>query len=276
MEKIIKENKDGKIQITVVDERWYIDTKSDEPKFVPSSTWIAGYYPKGIAYMKWLASKGWDEAEEIKSAAGDKGSRVHRAIDLLLEGEVIPMQAKLADQNGDERELTFEEWDAIVSFQKFYEDYTPETVVHDLIVWNEKDGYAGTLDFVAKIKEAYWLIDFKTSANIYPSHEIQLASYAHAYPGVELLERHGKRMIKVMHPVDKLGILQVGYARNKDRYKLTEIPDKYHLFLAAKEIWQAENGDTQPKKLEYPEYATLNLKPHAKKDTTGTSSGPDS
>ena len=261
MEKQIRENIDGKIQITVVDERWYIDTRSDAPKFVPSSSWISSYYPKGVQFYKFLASKGWDEAEQIKLDAGERGTRVHRGIDMLLEGETIAMDMKLPDQNGVAKELTFEEYDAILSFKKFVDDYKPETIAHDLIVWNDKDGYAGTLDYVCKIEEDYWLIDFKTSQAIYPSHEIQIASYAHAYPGVELQEQHGKSIIKVVKPITKLAVLQVGYNKNKNRYKLTEIEDKYPLFLAAKEIWAYENGGLQPKKLEYPESIKLNDTP---------------
>lgn len=257
MEKIIRENQDGKIQLTIVDERWYIDTRAEAPRFVPSSTWIASYYPKGTQFYKFLASKGWDEAEQIKLDAGEKGSRVHRAISMLIEGETITMATKLPDMNGQEKELTFEEYDSILSFKRFFDESGAKTVAHDLIVWNDIDGYAGTLDWVCNIGGENWLIDFKTSQSVYPSHEIQVSSYSHAYSGVVLHEKHGKSIIKVVKPVDKLGILQVGYSRNKNRYKLTEIADKYPLFLAAKQIWAEENSGLQPKKLEYPEQITL-------------------
>ena len=70
MKKMIIDTKTkGIVQITTVDERWYL--KKD--KFVPSSTWIANYYPKGIGFNKWLASKGWDRAEALKQEAGEKG-----------------------------------------------------------------------------------------------------------------------------------------------------------------------------------------------------------
>jgi hypothetical protein len=70
-------------QITVADKRWYMkpakDAETGLPIYlpVPSVTWIAGFWPQGIHFYKWLAEKGWDEAEAIKAAAGDKGSAVH-------------------------------------------------------------------------------------------------------------------------------------------------------------------------------------------------------
>src|SRR4051794_35372068 len=85
MKKIIRETdeKNGIVQVTIADERWYIkeveDPNTKLPKFlyVPSVTWIAGHYPKGTEFYKWLANKGWDESQAIKVAAGDKGSKVH-------------------------------------------------------------------------------------------------------------------------------------------------------------------------------------------------------
>jgi hypothetical protein len=67
------------VQVTTTDERWYVRESADEKtglpsyKYVPSVTWIAGHYPKGVGFYKWLADKGWNEAEAIKTAAGGKG-----------------------------------------------------------------------------------------------------------------------------------------------------------------------------------------------------------
>ena len=97
MEKIIKvvDKKSGIVQVTTVDERWYARpsqdpvTKLPTYQYVPSVTWICDYYPKGIAFWKWLANKGWDEAQAIKEAAGDRGTKVHQAIVDLLDGKLV-------------------------------------------------------------------------------------------------------------------------------------------------------------------------------------------
>src|SRR5258706_2252693 len=104
MKKVIREvdEKRGIVQITVADERWYMkpvpnpETGIPEYTAVPSVTWIAGHWPKGVGFYKWLADKGWDEAEAVKHAAGDKGSRVHMAIEMILKGEEFRMDTKVA------------------------------------------------------------------------------------------------------------------------------------------------------------------------------------
>ena len=82
--KIIQLDNEKKVwRITTTDERWYAienqnkETGLPEFNFLPSVTWISSFYPKGIAFYKWLANKGWDESEALKIAAGDKGSKVH-------------------------------------------------------------------------------------------------------------------------------------------------------------------------------------------------------
>src|SRR5258708_7684341 len=131
MKKIIRETDEerGIVQITVADERWYTKPgnhpESGMPIYyepVPSVTWICGYWPKGIGFYRWLAEKGWDEAEAIKVAAGDKGSRVHLAIEMILSGEEFRIDTKVQDkgrsteQEARETELTYEELLCVKSF----------------------------------------------------------------------------------------------------------------------------------------------------------------
>jgi len=84
---------------------------------VPSVTWIAGHYPKGLAFYRWLADRGWDEAQAIKAAAGDKGNKVHNAITAILNGEEVRIDSKFAGNDSKQpEELTFEEVGCIKSF----------------------------------------------------------------------------------------------------------------------------------------------------------------
>ena len=75
---IVVDEKNGIFRVTLPDERWYtmksFDTKTSLPiyQYIPSVTWIAGHYPKGIGFYRWLAEKGWDESQALKNAAGDK------------------------------------------------------------------------------------------------------------------------------------------------------------------------------------------------------------
>lgn len=58
------DEKKGIVQITTYDERWYAQKIRDPNPgvptvlFVPSVTWVAESYPKGIGFYRWLADKG--------------------------------------------------------------------------------------------------------------------------------------------------------------------------------------------------------------------------
>jgi hypothetical protein len=241
----------GIVQITSWDERWYgIDSKNEvtglpEYKFLPSVTWIADYYPKGIGFYKWLADKGWDEAESLKESAGQKGSKVHLAVEKLLAGEVVNINSKILNKStGQEEALSAEEYEAIMSFAEWHKDNNPTLLASEITVINEVIGYAGTVDFFCEISGEKWIIDFKTSANIWASHELQLSAYRHAI-GVEGV---------------KTAILQLGYKRNKyKKYKFTEIDDKFDLFLGAKKVWANENSGVVPAQKDYPLEIKLSL-----------------
>lgn len=222
------------VQVTTLDERWY----QVDDEFYPSVTWIAGYYPKGIGFYKWLASKGWDEAESIKQDAGDKGSKVHQGIEKLLHGEAVRMDDKLINPTTtEEEEISVEEYEAIMSFADWFNQLEGDLNIKEIekVVINEDEGYAGTLDLVLQVNDETWIVDFKTSSSVWPSHELQISAYAHC--GYENA---------------KLKILQVGYNRNKRGWKLNDIEDKYDLFLHAKAIWENENANEKPKQKDYP------------------------
>jgi hypothetical protein len=252
MEKLIKtvDEKMGILRVQTTDERWYVrestntETGLPQYEFVPSVTWIAEHYPKGIAFYKWLANKGWDEAEAIKVAAGDKGSKVHQAICALIDGNVIKIDDKIPNPTtGADEEITLEEYEAVMSFVAWYKEAKPVIIKREFVVWG--DGYAGMVDLLCNIAGQLYLIDLKTSKYIWPSMELQVSAYAHALPKQE--------------GTIKTAILQVGYRLNKKRFKFTEVADNYPEFLAAKTIWAKETKDIVPLQKDYPLQVSLEL-----------------
>jgi hypothetical protein len=205
-------------------------------------TWISDYYPKGIGFYKWLADKGWDEAESLKAVAGNRGSKVHHALEKLLQGGTILMDEILTDSDGNQSPLTVQEYDAVISFSAWWKESNPTLIANEQVVFNDEYEYAGTLDMVCEIDGVTWLVDFKTSPNIWPSMELQLSAYNHA----------------LAKPAQKMAILQVGYGRNKKGFKFTEVEDKFDLFLACKKMWHNENDGVFPKQKDYPQSVTLN------------------
>lgn len=223
----------GIVQITTTDERWYQKGET----FVPSVTWISGFYPKGVQFYKWLADKGWDEAEAIKHAAGDKGSKVHKAIEDILKGGEIKIDARYLNPSTEQLgELTPQEYECLMSFVDWLSQTNPEVISTEYNVWNDQEGYAGTVDMKLRIDGEIWIVDIKTSLNIWPEYELQLSAYRHADPEVQ-----------------RTAILQVGYTRNKNqKFKFTEIEDRFELFLSAKKIWAYETEGQRPLQKDYP------------------------
>jgi hypothetical protein len=256
MKKIIKEVNDklGIVQVTIADERWYVkettDTTTGLPTFsyVPSVTWIAGHYPKGIAFYKWLADQGWDESQAIKQAAGDKGSKVHDAISAILRGEEVRIDSKFLNRSTEQfEELTLEECDCILSFVNWRKEVQPESIAWDVVVFSEKYGYAGMIDYICKIDGKNYIVDFKTSQQVWPEYELQVSAYKKPIESAEFAIDGFTDVADI-----NLAVLQVGYRRNKAGYKWNEIEDKFPLFLAARQIWASETEGEAPKKKDYP------------------------
>jgi hypothetical protein len=157
---------------------------------------------------------------------------------LLLNKEVRLDAKYLNPTSGLDEELTIEEYECLYTFQRWFKTVKPQILQNEIVVWG--DGYAGTIDFVARINGELYIIDFKTGQSIWPSYELQLSAYKHAY-----------EMENPMS-VPKLAVLQLGYKRNKGGFKFTEIEDQYDLFVAAKRIWQKEHGNEAPSQKDYP------------------------
>ncbi|HIG93975.1 TPA: hypothetical protein HA234_07305 [Candidatus Woesearchaeota archaeon] len=234
----------GLVQVTYVEERWY--HKKDSDIFAPSITYVVHYYPRGAGFDKWLADKGMDDAEAIKKAAGDKGSRIHAAIEDLLSGKEITFDKKyFSKEDGTEKDLSVEEWEALLSFSAWHAKYKPKVLRVEETVFQDptedfKSGFAGTVDLVCEIEGELYIIDFKTSKDIYPSHRLQVSAYKH--------------IIQKAYPERKinLAILQVGYPRNKNRYKFTEIDDEFETFKAVYKIWECEVKYKKPLQKDLP------------------------
>jgi len=256
MKKEIREvktiNKEKIIQITTLDERWYaksvIDPQTNLPKYIfyPSVTWISSYYPKGIAFYKWLANKGWEESEAIKISAGEKGSKIHQATQMIDDGKEVAMNDKFINPTTMElEELTPEEYKAVMDFTEWLDITKPELLANEITVFG--DDYAGTIDRIYRIDGQIWIVDIKTGQNIWEEYKLQLSAYSHAnvdYKELKITDKEWQNR--------KLAILQIGYHRNQRGYKFTEVEDKYDLFRMARQIWENENPNAKPDQASYP------------------------
>lgn len=254
MKKEIRELKNGLVQCTVADERWYwkpiVDPKKQIAfgKWVPSVTYITSFYPKGKFFENFLKAKG-DESEQIKLLAGEKGSKIHQAIADIIGGKEVGMDYKYINPTTEnEEELRPDEYEAIQSFVDWAKEVKPITIAHDVVVFSDKYDYAGTVDYICMIGECPYIVDFKSGSGFYPKDELQVSAYRQA-----VIENKLEFMEGICLDNLKLLILQVGYSRNKKKFKATEIEDQFSLFLDVKNIWTKECANIEPKKYEWKE-----------------------
>jgi hypothetical protein len=242
----------GIVQITCPDERWYTREVDGRLVFVPSVTWITEHYPKGQGFIRYIATKGLEEAELYKVLRGDKGSRIHAACSALLRGEEVhhgtPFYSELSE---DERSLDPEEFAAVMSFVDWYlNGKCPkcnktgcfEILAFDYTVWNDRYGFAGTVDIKLRLRcnRSVWIVDLKTSKAVYESHRAQVCAYRKTDP--DTAKRGGQ------------AILQLGYGANKhQKFKWTTVPNSdWNLFLTARRIWLEQSANIKPHQKDYP------------------------
>ncbi len=130
-----------------------------------------------------------DEADTIFETAGDFGTKMHEAFELLLQGEELDLLKMYPTEKEKRTLMTFIDW---------FTYFKPAEFQSEQIVASKKYMYAGTLDFVGMINGERWLIDFKTSNAIHFSHQLQVLAYKQAYE-----ESYGTK-------IDRVGVLRLG------------------------------------------------------------------
>lgn len=251
----------GICRVTTSDERFYTresrDQKSGLPVIVfrPSITYIGRFCPKGKGFEEYLKEKG-KEADELVQLAGERGSKVHQAIEVLNNGGTVKMDSPFTNTTtGRLEELTSDEYWCVMTYQRWWglegkENY--EILGVEETIWPEGEGsepggdmhWAGTLDIRVKrlLDGAIGVIDIKTSKGTYASHITQVSALC---KGVN---------------ASWGAILQVGYGRTIKGYKFTLVNLDFDLFLAAKKFWKHEVGEDAPLQREYPLELNLGLK----------------
>lgn len=114
-----------------------------------------------------------DEANRIKDAAALAGTNVHEACEYLALGKEIP------------KPLTLEEQNAVDAWKRWRDMWEPEFLAVEYTVFGETDtglGYAGTADFVIKLKNDKIVAgDLKTTrSGLHSEVSLQLTAIARA------------------------------------------------------------------------------------------------
>lgn len=226
-------------QVTFADERYY---SLDGENWFPSVTTYLDAFYKGGQYIHWLKQEGLN-ADRIMKEAGELGTAVHNAIENLLNGGEIEWDG----ENYSEKA-----WIMINRFMEFYKFVESHSGV-ELVLVNPKLEIGGTLDLVCKINGNTWLIDHKTSNNIWHTHKVQVAVYKTLYEA------------EIKEKIDHIGILHLNaQTRGEDKsgkaiqgkgwklIEIEEIPLLLDDFKSAKHQWNRVNPNAKPKNLIYP------------------------
>lgn len=141
--------------------------------FLPSvSTILDQACPVEFGLKMFWQNNTKQEADKIFEDAGELGSKMHNAFELLLNGEELNVLRDFPT----EREKKI-----LVSFVDWFKTFHPSNFIPEQSIASKTFQYAGTLDLVADIDGEKWLIDFKTTSGIRFSHRLQVLAYKQAY-----------------------------------------------------------------------------------------------
>ena len=238
-------------QITFLDERFYLHEETQT--YFPSVSTVLDVYPKGYGFQQWLKDLG-SNADEVLKRAGEQGTNVHNMIQSFLDGQEVKWT------EGEKDNYTLDEWLMFLKFVDFYKTFKPKTIAVERSMVDSELGFGGTIDYVCKINDKIWLIDWKSGNSIYKGNKIQISAYQ-----------------KIWNKQNKLQITNIGCAhlkaqtRGPDKtgkvmqgagWKIDGVDDSdhlYKLFEHAQVIWKEENLNPKPKNTIYPDKMSIKI-----------------
>lgn len=148
----------------------YYNKKGDE---IPSVTTIMKLLnkPEIIKYANFIGLVARKNLDDILKKSSDIGSLTHYIIERHNKKKIINL--KILDEYDYSIQKAVEK--TLKGFKKYLKEYKPESIESEFRIKNEFCG--GTIDNISKIKGKVYMIDYKTSKNIYPTMFIQLAAY---------------------------------------------------------------------------------------------------
>lgn len=191
--------------------------------------WEDGYYSVttilAVKHNTWLwhwkMKLGKEESDRIGNEAAEKGTRVHRRLEQILQGREFKTTPKELKPYID-------------AFNNWVEEYQPNILFTERFVSSNKYGYAGTVDLICIIDGEPWVIDFKTSKAIYDEYGLQVRAYGYAFE-------------EITNTKCRTAILQLGLPTKKG-WKFREKKEPMNVFLAHKKIFDWELKHHPPKK----------------------------
>ena len=242
-------------QLTFKDGRFYTDKNGN---YYPSATTLLEAYPKPAQLIMWMKEVG-NKADEIRDAAGKRGSSVHQ----LTEDYDNGLECTLLDEYGKPK-YSLDEWSMFERYVEFSVNHKPEHHLIEQCFIDGGLGFAGTIDRVCTINGKTYVLDIKTSNGIYNSYWLQLAAYKELYENA-MSSWNGHKVVKneSMPDIDGVAILWLnaktrtngkGDAIQGKGWQMVTLMDtkkEWSLFQAVQQLWHAEHEDDKPREFSY-------------------------
>jgi len=188
----------------------------------PSVTTILNIISKGEGFNNWLKKQG-DNADTLLNDAASFGTNVHNHLEAIGRGVKVNLDA-----------LKPQEKRCVSAFIEWKDKNVKKFICTERSVFNVKEGYAGTLDSVVELSDGRtYLVDYKTSGNIYDTYELQVAAYAKAYENSFHVKVYGGVILRFEKNEDK--------KKDMQEKEVKDLEYSYEVFLAAKKLWDWKN-----------------------------------
>ena len=181
--------------------------------------------PYLVAWANKLGLAGTKLSDEMKRVT-TIGTLAHAYIQAFLETKIVAYEP----QNEEEQAILTTALQCFSKFLDFYEKYEPITLECEKSVVNGLFG--GTMDYIARIGDENYIIDFKTSDRVSNDYLLQLSAY------YELSK-------ETDHEISKLAILSLPKdlpaAYQFHVYTIEDIQPFYRYFTTARELYTLDS-----------------------------------
>ena len=266
------------------DQHYYrIEDEDGTFEYYPSTTTKLNASPKPFL-ATWRGDIGNREAEIRLFEAGERGKRIHFSINLFLNGGTViynPYQRpnyteeEIASLKAEGNLFILQQQDEmlqVIKFQDWYNVINPIIVETELTVYDEDEKEAGTIDIIAdieagtyevagskplKLEGGRYVVDIKSSKEVYDEAYLQLSSYRRMY------NKRFKGLVGFVEAREALVIhtnaqrVKKGIAGLMTHLRTSEELDAdYEAFRHIAAIWD-RNNTSRPKYLEFPTMVKL-------------------
>lgn len=130
---------------------------------------------------------------EKRDQAAIRGTDVHALAEQIVHGAEVDVPAHLVDH--------------VTGYARWLDDFGVEPILTERSCANRTHWYAGRFDLIADLLGARWLLDVKTSSNVYGDTAIQTDAYRNAEFYVEADDPDTE--IPMPEGIERLGVIHV-------------------------------------------------------------------